>query len=124
MIVQAPISVGELIDKITILEIKQLHAINDQQRGNVEQELALLSEIASSLNLSAHVQELKELLKEVNQALWYIEDFKRQCEARQDFGATFVDAARQVYLKNDRRASLKRKINEVSGSSIVEEKIY
>ena len=124
MIVQAPISVGELIDKITILEIKQKHSVTDQQQTNVSRELALLTEIANGLQLSDHVQELKGLLYEVNQALWYIEDFKRQCESNNDFGSTFVDAARQVYIKNDRRAALKRKINEVTGSSIVEEKIY
>lgn len=124
MIVQAPISVGELIDKITILEIKLKHSVTDQQQNNVSHELELLTEIANGLQLSDHVQELKGLLYEVNQALWYIEDFKRQCESNNDFGSTFVDAARQVYIKNDRRAALKRKINEVTGSSIVEEKIY
>ena len=124
MIVQAPISVGELIDKITILEIKQQHAVTDQQRSNVEHELKLLNEIAGALELSGHVQELKVLLHEVNLALWYIEDFKRECEATKNFGPAFIDAARQVYIKNDRRAGLKRKINEVTGSDIIEEKIY
>ena len=124
MIVQAPISVGELIDKITILEIKQQHAVTEQQRGNVEHELKLLNEIAGALELSDHVQELKVLLHEVNLALWYIEDFKRECEATKNFGPAFIDAARQVYIKNDRRAGLKRKINEVTGSDIIEEKIY
>ena len=124
MIVQAPISVGELIDKITILEIKQLNVRTEQQRSNVDRELELLNQILNELTLNTEIDQLRSDLRAVNQALWYIEDFKRQCETKQDFGIAFVEAARQVYIKNDQRAAIKRSINELCGSDIIEEKIY
>ncbi len=124
MIVTAPISVGELIDKITILEIKQLNARTDQQRANIDHELELLLKILDQLTLDPAVDGLRTQLRGVNQALWYIEDYKRECEKADSFEAGFITAARQVYLKNDQRAAIKRKINELCGSSIIEEKIY
>ena len=124
MNILAPISVGELIDKITILEIKQLNARTDQQRTNIAHELEELNKILSTLLLDTGIADLREKLRAVNQALWYIEDFKRECEATKSFGPAFIDAARQVYLKNDLRAAIKRSINELSGSNIIEEKIY
>jgi hypothetical protein len=124
MIVMAPISVGELIDKITILEIKQLNARTDQQRANIDHELELLIEILNSLSLPAEVNDLRLKLRGINQALWYIEEYKRECEKADSFEAGFITAARQVYLKNDQRAAIKRSINELCGSNIVEEKIY
>lgn len=124
MKVMAPISVGELIDKITILEIKQLSARTDQQRGNIDRELEQLINILDSLNLPEEIVDLRAKLRGVNQALWYIEDYKRQCERADSFEAGFITAARQVYVKNDQRAEIKRKINELCGSDIVEEKIY
>ena len=120
----APISVGELIDKITILEIKQLNARTDQQRVNIDHELEQLSQVFDSLSLSEEIADLRVNLRSVNQALWYIEDYKRECEQSKRFEAGFIAAARQVYLKNDQRAVIKRKINELYGSDIVEEKIY
>lgn len=124
MIVMAPISVGELIDKITILEIKQLNARTDQQRVNIDHELGLLLEILNQLSLNPAVDELRTRLRGVNQALWYIEEYKRECEKADSFEAGFITAARQVYLKNDQRAAIKRNINELCGSDIIEEKIY
>lgn len=124
MNVLAPISVGELIDKITILEIKQLNARTDQQRANIDHELALLIEIFDQLRVDPQVHELKDKLRGINQALWYIEDYKRECEKADSFEAGFITAARQVYLKNDQRADIKRSINDLCGSNIVEEKIY
>ena len=124
MIVTAPISVGELIDKITILEIKQLHARTDQQRANIDHELELLLNILNQLALDPAVDSLRTQLRGVNQALWYIEDYKRECEKADSFEAGFITAARQVYLKNDQRAAIKRNINELCGSNIIEEKIY
>lgn len=124
MIVTAPISVGELIDKITILEIKQLNAHTDQQRANIDHELELLLKILNQLALDPAVDGLRTQLRGVNQALWYIEDYKRECEKADSFEAGFITAARQVYVKNDQRADIKRKINELCGSDIVEEKIY
>ena len=124
MIVQAPISVGELIDKITILEIKQLNARTDQQRANIDRELEMLTSILDTLSLPEEIAELKIKLRGVNQALWYIEEYKRECEKADSFEAGFITAARQVYLKNDQRAAIKRSINELCGSDIIEEKIY
>ena len=124
MNILAPISVGELIDKITILEIKQLNVRTQQQRDNVAHELELLNKILNTVLLDVEIDALREQLRLVNQALWYIEDFKRECEATKNFGPAFIDAARQVYIKNDQRAAIKRSINELCGSDIIEEKIY
>ena len=124
MKVMAPISVGELIDKITILEIKQLSARTDQQRGNIDRELEQLINILDSLSLTEEIADLRAKLRGVNQALWYIEDYKRQCERADSFEAGFITAARQVYIKNDQRATIKREINTRCNSSIVEVKLY
>lgn len=118
----APISIGELIDKITILEIKQTKTTDEQKLHNIKQELDLLLEIFAELNVD--VAELQKQLYAVNLALWHIEDYKRVCEKDQNFGEGFVNAARQVYLKNDLRASIKREINLQTNSVIIEEKIY
>ena len=125
MIVNAPISVGELIDKITILRIKS-EQINDISKlKNVTQELELLNDIKTNLNINSdNVDTLEQQLYEVNRDLWTIEDTKRQCEQEQNFGPGFVYVARQVYLKNDLRAAIKRSINQLVGSTIVEEKSY
>ena len=125
MIVNAPISVGELIDKITILRIKS-EQINDTSKlKNVTQELELLNDIKTNLNINSdNVDILEQQLYEVNRDLWTIEDTKRQCEREQNFGPGFVYVARQVYLKNDLRAAIKRSINQLVGSTIVEEKSY
>ena len=125
MIVNAPISVGELIDKITILRIKS-EQINDISKlKNVTQELELLNDIKTNLNINSdNVDTLEQQLYEVNRELWTIEDTKRQCEREQNFGPGFVYVARQVYLKNDLRAAIKRSINQLVGSTIVEEKSY
>ena len=125
MIVNAPISVGELIDKITILRIKS-EQINDISKlKNITQELELLNDIKTNLNINSdNVDTLEQQLYEVNRELWVIEDTKRQCEREQNFGLGFVYVARQVYLKNDLRAAIKRSINQLVGSTIVEEKSY
>jgi hypothetical protein len=124
MLVQAPISVGELIDKITILEIK-LDRINDANKlANIALELGHLSEILASLELKDAESLLRADLKEINAALWDIENFKRGCESTRDFGPAFIEASRDVYLKNDQRAALKRAINVLAGSTIIEEKSY
>jgi hypothetical protein len=80
--------------------------------------------IGDNLNEDDGLIELKDHLYDVNQALWHIEDFKRACERDQKFGEEFVQAARQVYLKNDLRANIKREINRLTGSTIVEEKSH
>jgi hypothetical protein len=123
MIVLAPISVGELIDKITILEIK-LDIIEDtEKRHNINNELTQLNEILSSLNLP-NINVLRKELKQVNNDLWIIEDSKRACERTKNFDNEFIELARQVYIKNDYRASIKREINVKCGSTIIEEKSH
>jgi hypothetical protein len=123
MIVLAPISVGELLDKITILQIKQM-AIDDRSKlANVNKELGELLSIFDNLTIP-DVSELTTQLKQVNTELWDIEDNKRAHEHQQLFDNDFVQLARQVYIKNDLRAGIKRKINQLCGSDIVEEKSY
>ena len=122
MIIHAPISIGELIDKITILKIKSILIVDTIKLKNIEQELQLLEELKDSLNID--VDSLQSKLYGVNLELWHIENYKRECEKNQSFGEDFVETARQVYLKNDLRANLKKQINELVGSTIVEEKSY
>jgi len=128
MIVLAPISVGELIDKITILQIKQERITDAKRLANVNLELEELNKTFSNLPYKDvyHLLEspLISDLKSVNEELWDIENFKRSCEQTQTFDSKFVESARQVYLKNDLRARIKKEINELVGSTIVEEKSY
>lgn len=125
MIVLAPISVGELIDKITILKIKSNLIKDTDKLFNIEKELQSLEELKDELNLDLDiVDSLQYKLYGVNLELWHIENFKRECEKNQRFDDKFIESARQVYLKNDLRASIKKQINELVGSTIVEEKSY
>ncbi len=120
-----PVSFGELLDKISILQIKSERIRDAQKRANVLQELQALS-----AQWQAHPQAalapgaLLAELKQVNEALWDIEDRIRDCERDQDFGAEFVRLARAVYFTNDERARIKRELNLLLGSSLVEEKSY
>ena len=123
MIIHAPISVGELIDKITILELKLEFFTDPKKLENVKLELDHLLNILNELTIPDIVPE-RETLKLVNRRLWHIENFKRECEKNQTFGEEFIETARQVYLKNDLRAEIKRRINDIVGSTIVEEKSY
>jgi hypothetical protein len=124
MIVHVPVSVGELVDKITILQIKLAHARTPTQTHNIGTELHQLSEILNQLALPADIATHTSQLHAVNQELWLIEDAKRRHEQQQLFDSDFVELARSVYIKNDQRASIKRLINELTHSDIVEEKIY
>jgi tetratricopeptide (TPR) repeat protein len=127
MIASVPIDVapGELLDKITILEIKR-ERINDPAKlRNVLRELSVLSESReSTIPLSDELNPMIHELKAVNEAIWEAEDQIRDCERRQDFSQSFIEVARSVYRHNDRRAAIKRAINEHLGSVIVEEKGY
>jgi hypothetical protein len=123
MIVFAPISVGELIDKITILELKLLFINDESKRANVLKEHVQLSGILDNLDLP-DISKLRSNLYSINKELWYIENYKRAMEAEHCFGDGFINAARQVYLKNDVRAKIKREINTLVGSDIIEEKSY
>lgn len=117
-----PVSIGELVDKITILEIKG-ERLDGEARGHALRELQLLqAELA--LTSTAIEPALQEQLRGVNQALWQIEDEIREHESRKDFGEHFIELARSVYFTNDKRSAIKRQINEQCGSEIIEVKGY
>ena len=120
--IQAPISLGELIDKINILQIKTQH-LQDTALKHVITELNALECTLNNLNLSVNPK-LIEQLKEVNQILWNIEDDIREQERQQNFGDTFIQLARSVYKQNDRRSAIKKEINTAYGSAFTEEKSY
>ena len=125
MSIMAPISAGELVDKITILRNKADRIGDPAKEANVRKELAMLEALADeALPKTPEIEWLTAELSQVNIALWDIEDGKRDCERRGDFGDRFVQLARSVYVENDRRAAIKRAINEAAGSDIVEEKSY
>jgi hypothetical protein len=123
--VSVDVALGELIDKITILELKRERIHEPAKRVNVEREMALLSQALARLGpLDAALPPLTAALKEVNGRIWDLEDKVRDCERRQDFGATFVAWARAIYRANDERSVLKRRTSELLGSDIIEEKFY
>ena len=123
--VKVDVSPGELIDKITILMIKSERIDDPGQLANVRFELDVLTSTKEgSITSSAKLKDLTAKLKEVNEVLWEIEDDIRNCEATRDFGDKFVELARSVYMRNDERAQLKRRINVLLGSEMLEEKSY
>lgn len=119
------IAPGELIDKITILEIK-LERIKDADKlANVRLEWeTLVKGRDAAIEETPELDRLSAELKAANEALWDIEDDIRDCERDKNFGDVFVELARSVYITNDKRAALKRQINELLGSSLIEEKSY
>ena len=119
-----PVSPGELLDKISILEIKAERIDDRKKLENVRHELNVLCEVRHALAPSAALSALTAELKSVNESLWDVEDALRDCERRLKFGPRFVELARSVYRHNDRRSVLKRQINELLGSRLVEEKAY
>lgn len=123
-VIEIPVAIGELVDKITILEIKNERIADAEKLKNIRLELAMLNERRNRLNETRQMTELAAALKEVNGRIWDLEDVIRDCERRHDFGELFVDTARAIYRTNDERASIKRQINAASGSKIVEEKSY
>ncbi|GAG31084.1 unnamed protein product [marine sediment metagenome] len=123
--VRVEISPGELIDKITILEIKEQRIVDGAKRQNVAAELATLCGARDrAVPASDALARLAEELRRVNATLWETEDAVRDCERRADFGPRFVELARSIYQDNDRRAAVKRQINELMGSRLIEEKSY
>jgi ADP-heptose:LPS heptosyltransferase len=123
--VQVEIAPGELIDKITILEIKQAQITDGEKLKNVRAELEILNRCRrEKLTQLSELDSLARSLKEINQKLWDIEDQIRDCDRNHNFGQPFIDLARAVYQTNDRRSQLKRDINVLLGSRIVEEKSY
>jgi len=123
--VSVDVAPGELIDKITILEIK-LERIEDEAKlANARIEYETLSKARdAAIAQSADLDRLSVELKSINEALWEIEDDIRDCERAKDFGDDFVKLARAVYVTNDKRMAVKRQINDLLGSHLVEEKSY
>ena len=121
----AEISVGELLDKISILEIKQ-NNLNDKEKIKiVSRELeSLRNTLEKNVQLTDEIKSLYKNLKDINIKLWGIEDAKRDCERNKNFGESFIQLARSVYLENDNRAKIKNKINILSGSNLLEVKSY
>ena len=121
--VKVDIAPAELIDKITILSIKSERIDDVEKRKNVQSELDILTATRDQvIQPSASLNDLTLKLKDVNERLWVIEDDIRSCEATQEFGSQFIELARAVYRQNDERARLKREINNLLGSKIIEEK--
>ena len=125
MQLHVPVSVGEVLDKITILQIKLAHISDAEKRGNIQNELdALLPLVAGDSFATGQMQTLIAELKSVNEALWEIEDDIREQEAAKTFGEEFIRLARAVYVTNDKRAEIKKQINLATGSALIEEKSY
>ena len=129
MKISIPVSAGELLDKISILEIKKERIQDSDKKRNVSMELNLLRKVLMESEIEETIcpkilDHLCQQLKKVNEELWEVEDKLRLLEKENDFSLDFVNFARSVYRLNDERAQLKRKINELSGSQIVEEKSY
>ncbi|NQU69692.1 MAG: hypothetical protein HQ514_04035 [Rhodospirillales bacterium] len=125
MTITVEVSYGEMLDKISILEIKLEKVTDAGKRANIARELDILSRardqgFAGGPDFGAVYKQLKD----VNVQLWEIEDDIRDCERRQEFGDEFIALARSVYRINDRRAALKRELNDLLGSPLVEEKLY
>jgi len=124
MIVSTPISLGELVDKISILHIKNLNIKDDKKLKLIREELDILNTI-----LDEHIKrdDIKKYLNElinINSKLWVIEDDIRECERKKIFDQTFIDLARSVYFTNDNRSKIKLDINKKFGSKIIEVKSY
>ena len=125
MNIDIPVAPGELIDKITILAIKRTRITDAAKLAHIEHEYQQLMQVAATvITPDATLARLQEELQAVNEDIWQVEDDIRDCERRKDFGPKFIELARQVYFKNDRRAALKREINVRLQSEIVEEKSY
>tara|TARA_B100000700_G_C14720741_1_gene703610 strand:- start:66 stop:452 length:387 start_codon:yes stop_codon:yes gene_type:complete len=125
MKILSEISAGELLDKITILEIKKEKIKNKEKLDAINKEYLTLNEsLKKNLNINSEIKELWSQLKMVNTQLWDIEDAKRLSEKNKKFGNEFIELARNVYKFNDRRAKIKSKINQLTGSNIKEVKQY
>jgi uncharacterized protein YukE len=123
--IRVPVSPGEVLDKITILEIKSERMSDPEKVANVRRELALLQETWSkSVAEDDVVRQLHAQLKEINEALWEIEDDIRDKERAREFDKRFIELARNVYFTNDRRSEVKKQLNLHLGSQIIEEKSY
>jgi len=124
-IIHVPVSPGEVLDKITILEIKSERMDDPDKLANVGRELELLKKTwEQAVSQDATVNRIHAELKAINEALWEIEDDIRDKERAKEFDQRFIELARSVYVTNDQRANAKKALNEYLGSEIVEEKSY
>ena len=125
MSIKIDVAAGELIDKITILEIKLARIKDPAKLANVRYELdLLLATLAEAQNGGPALDSLRQELRKINEVIWDVEDDIRDHERRKDFGPSFVELARAVYHNNDQRARLKRQVNELLDSKVIEEKSY
>lgn len=124
MTINIPISDGELLDKITILELKMEYIQDESKLYNVEKEYFALNSMLNALHLSTEIQTLRNELKDINRSLWDIEDRIRVKEKNKQFDEEFIELARSVYITNDERARVKREINVALKSDLIEEKQY
>tara|TARA_B100001996_G_scaffold92641_1_gene69036 strand:- start:297 stop:683 length:387 start_codon:yes stop_codon:yes gene_type:complete len=125
MEVNIPVSLGELLDKISILEIKNKKILDDNKLVNIKKELSGLREVLESSNINlSEINDLYEELYKINLTLWDIEDSIRILEKNESFDQEFIDFARKVYITNDKRFEVKNKINKTFNSKYVEEKSY
>ena len=123
--IQADISAGELLDKISILEIKLEKVIDKHNLNKIKEEHNMLKKTQNiSIEFTNQVKDLFNSLKEVNLILWNTEDKIRICEKNKDFGENFINLAREVYINNDKRFKIKSQINKIFGSNITEVKQY
>ncbi|MGV8134223.1 MAG: DUF6165 family protein [Mangrovibacterium sp.] len=116
------VSDGEVVDKLTIVEIKLLNIKDEQKLANLKKEFEVLDKAVRNILSKTHP--LYNELLEINKKLWDIEDKIRECERKKDFGQKFIELARSVYFTNDKRSEVKRRINEVTNSDLKEEKSY
>ncbi len=116
------VSNGEIVDKLTIIEIKLNNIINEEKLVNLRLEYDELNQVVETILKKDHPLYIE--LLEINKKLWNIEDRIRELEKIKDFGATFISLARSVYFTNDQRSEIKRKINLLTNSSLIEEKSY
>jgi len=123
--IKIEVGAGELIDKITILEIKSERVTDPAKLVNIRHELSVLTKTRDEqMRSTPELQKLSDELKAINLKIWNIEDDIRDCESKKDFGPAFIELARGVYHTNDRRAAVKKQINLLAGSDIIEEKSY
>ena len=124
MIINTPVSLGELIDKISILHIKNINIKDDEKLKLIREELELLNQTLNKHIKKNDIQNYLDSLIEINSKLWVIEDDIRDCERNKKFDQTFIDLARSVYFTNDKRSEVKLEINKKFGSKIIEVKSY
>ena len=124
MIINTPVSLGELVDKISILHIKNINIKDDEKLKLIREELELLNQTLNKHIKKNDIQNYLDSLIEINSKLWVIEDDIRDCERNKKFDQTFINLARSVYFTNDKRSEVKLEINKKFGSKIIEVKSY